>query len=92
MKNLKRKHYIIIAIVAVMILTNPSRSSFTSFLHSSEQSGKGRDFNGFIFSVYSTGKKYTREERRLIRSMGIDMETEKVYYIGILGNFFKTPF
>ncbi len=78
MTKLKRNHYIIIAIVAVMILTNPSRSSFGSYLHQTGYSDIGRDFNGIIFSVYST-KQYDRYTRK----------AKKAYYLGILGNFIK---
>lgn len=65
--NIKRKHYIIIAIVALFVLTNPSPSSFASFKHESyskidynderrrsSSSSLGRDFNGLVFSLYSS--------------------------------------
>ncbi|PWG82056.1 hypothetical protein DDR33_03280 [Pararcticibacter amylolyticus] len=49
----QRSKYIIMGILLVLILTNPSRSSFTSYLHKSHYDGVGREFNGLVFSVYS---------------------------------------
>lgn len=68
-----------------MVLTNPSRSSFASYLHRTSQGSLGRDFNGLIFSVYSE-KRYPNFD-----SFAKINDYEKTYYIGILGNFFKTP-
>lgn len=83
-KDLKRKHYIILAIVALLMLTNPSISSFKSYLHQDSYSGIGRDFNGLVFSVYSD---HTYEWKGSFRRQ----EYTQTFYIGILGNFFKTP-
>ena len=52
--NLKRKHYILGGIFIILLATNPSRSSYNSFLHRGGDAKTGRDFNGLIFSVYSS--------------------------------------
>jgi len=80
MKDLKRKHYVVIISLLILISTNPSRSSFGSYLHQTGHSGIGRDFNGLIFSVYSDSNYDLRSHKSI-----------KTYYIGVLGNFFKTP-
>lgn len=52
--NLKKPLTILaIAILIVLLLTNPSRSNFASYLHSSSVEYIGRDKNYFIFSIYS---------------------------------------
>lgn len=51
--NLKKKHYILGGIVLLLAITNPSRSSYASFLHRTANKYIGRDFNGLLFSVYS---------------------------------------
>ena len=76
-----RKRIVWAVIVILLIFTNPSRSAFGSYLHYTEYDGIGRDFNGLIFSVYSD-KDYNFRSK----------ETTRTYYIGILGNFFKSPF
>jgi hypothetical protein len=72
------------AIVVVMMLTNPSISSLKSYLHNDYSGSLGRDFNGLLFSVYSNIK-------RNYNSSDSSSHTQ-IYYIGILGNFFKSPF
>jgi len=72
--NVSKKYSVLIGIVLVFVLTNPSRSSFASYLHRTGLGNIGRDFNGLLFSVYSKGR-----------------DAEKEYYIGVLGNFFKSP-
>lgn len=48
------KSYLIAGgIFAVLVITNPSRSDFRSYLHVSESYRVGRDYNFFICSVYS---------------------------------------
>ncbi|MGV8877807.1 MAG: hypothetical protein ACOH2A_02125 [Sphingobacteriaceae bacterium] len=55
----KNALYIMLGIIVLLIITNPSRSSFMSYLHTTTSSGLGRDFNGLLFSVYSkNGTKY----------------------------------
>lgn len=72
-----------------MVLTNPSRSSFASYLHQSDTGGVGRDFNGFIFSVYSKNRS---QGTGRFSSDGFEIRKEyKEFYIGTLGNFIKTP-
>lgn len=74
-----KRIYIVCAVLGVLVITNPSRSSFASYLHTNSTKGIGRVFNGIIFSVYSD--KYSR---------GKDAsKIYEVYYIGFLGNFFK---
>lgn len=88
---LTKKSYLAVGVIIFFMITNPSRSSFGSYLHRTEYDGIGRDFNGLIFSVYSyqnsrpTGKYHKYNGRALY-------EDYKVFYIGILGNFFKSPF
>ncbi len=95
MKNFKRKHFITLATVAVMIFTNPLRSSFASYLHRTELDGIGREFNGLIFSVYSKSDVLTMSmrEKELFLSTGNmpKIKSTRTKYIGILGNFFKAP-
>ncbi|MEQ7798183.1 hypothetical protein ABDJ41_00110 [Pedobacter sp. ASV1-7] len=88
--NFRRKHYITLAIVGILIFTNPSRSSFMSYLHEDDSSGAGRDFNGIIFSVYSNEKLTEAQIKRFLS--GKNVSPRKVFYIGVLGNFFKSPF
>lgn len=84
MKDLKRIHWILIAIAMMLLLTNPSRSSFASYLHQTGYGSIGRDFNGLIFSVYSERDYQGRQNGESV--------FHKTYYFGILGNFFKSPF
>ena len=79
--NISLKQKIAVGMFLILLITNPNRSSFGSYLHQSGYKGIGRDFNGLIFSVYSD-KNYNHRSD----------ETVKTYYIGILGNFFKSPF
>lgn len=93
--SLNKKHYIIIALVALFVITNPSRSSFASYMHEKEQSGLGRDFNGIIFSIYSKYERMNQRQRSEAREAyrnGKEPKLRKSYYIGVLGNFFKSPF
>ena len=74
--TLKRKHYIIGGIVLLLLITNPSRNSFASFLHKTGLSNIGRDYNFLICSVYSQKEKDKYGDLN-----------GKTYYLGIAGNF-----
>lgn len=91
MVHFNRKHYITLAILGVLILTNPSRSAFVSYLHQTEYDGVGRDFNAIVFSIYSEGERLTTKEL-LALARGKNIPSRRIYYIGILGNFIKSPF
>ena len=88
MKKLKRKHYIIAAVGILFIITNPSRTAFTSFLGVSEDSGGARKFNGLFFSLY--------QDTRVKKENGKYKNKESLY-LGVLANFIRlstttTPF
>ncbi len=56
---MKKKHYIILGIVAIFIITNPSITAFKNYLGSSSYSGLKRTENFFVCSLYSHGgRKY----------------------------------
>lgn len=76
-KDLNRKHYIWTAILLLLVITNPGRASFSSYLHNSSNSGSGREFNFFVASIYSNVYYYNPDK------------FEKTYYIALLGNFIK---
>jgi hypothetical protein len=78
MEKFKKKHYMIAGICLLFIITNPSRSAFASYLGAHNDDGIGRYFNGLIFSVYK------RQPSPWAQGDG------NLYYIGVLGNFFRT--
>ena len=78
-----------------MAVTNPSRNSFSSYMHEKDHSGLGRDFNGIVFSIYSKHERMSQRERSEAREAyknGKEPKWNKSYYIGVLGNFFRSPF
>lgn len=81
MIDIKRKYYIIGSIVLFLIITNPSRSAFGSYIHQSGYEGIGRDFNGIIFSVYSD-EYYDIKSGKYLKRV----------YLGALGNFIKISY
>lgn len=88
--NIKRQYYVIGGILLMLIITNPSRSSFASYLHKGEIGGIGRDFNGLVLSVYSARDNMNEAQMNVLINGG-SVTPNKTYYIGVLGNFFKTP-
>lgn len=56
---MKRWHYILLVILALFIITNPSVSSFKTYRGRNNYTGLTRHLNLFICSVYSDrGKEY----------------------------------
>ena len=74
---MKKIYYIPIAILLLLIVTNPSPKEFRSFLLIAQNSTApfiaGRERNFFIFSIYYGDGTFTANDNR---------------YIGVLGNFF----
>ena len=68
--------YMIIGIVAILIITNPSITSFKSYLGKNSYLGLMRKSNYFIYSVYRDSS-YDDEN---------DIQHSDVY-IGVVGNF-----
>lgn len=62
------------AVLLVLLLTNPSKSDFKSFLHTDNDDSTGRKVNLFILSIYS------------YRYHGYSTNLEN-HYLGVLGNF-----
>ncbi|TZF83247.1 hypothetical protein FW774_13240 [Pedobacter sp. BS3] len=63
----------VIGSLLILIATNPSRSDFTSYLHSNSNRNIGRDKNYLICSIYSWGSYDNNAKKK---------------YLGILGNFY----
>ncbi len=71
-----KKISIVIAVLLLLIITNPSIDEFRSYQHvapTNYRTYMGRDINFLIFSIYSGDLDGNRENK----------------YLGILGNFFK---
>lgn len=49
---MKRKYYIILVILAVFVVTNPSITAFKNYLGSENYEGLSRPVNLFVFSFY----------------------------------------
>ena len=76
-----RMKYTWIGIIVVLILTNPSRSAFTSYLHQSGSAGIGRKYNFFVCSIYSDNNNSGYR--------GGSFHPKTDLYIGFLGNFIQ---
>jgi len=76
----KIAYWIIGVLFLILIVTNPSPNDFRSFLHFPPNfpevniGESGRDYNFFIFSIYSGESGVYPDRNR---------------YLGIFGNFFK---
>jgi hypothetical protein len=80
MEKFRKKHYIIAGVLLLFVITNPSRTAFTSFLGVSEDSGGARKFNGLFFSLY--------QDTRVKKENGAYKNKESLY-LGILANFIR---
>jgi hypothetical protein len=78
LNGIKDKHKLIALVLFLFVITNPSISSFKSFLHDGPTNKKdvGKKVNLFICAVFTC--RYD--------AYGNNHED---YYIGVLGNFFK---
>lgn len=90
-----QKKYIMIVVLVIMAIFNPSRSDFKSYLRLTNYSGIGRDFNGLVFSVYSQNMRYNRETTETIRGETTTIRVTNEFkdrYLGILGNFIRMSY
>lgn len=77
---------IIITVSAILIITNPSRSSFMDYVGESSYKGLKRESNFFLFSIYKQ-TDYTEGYSRYTRSHYY-VDGDESEYLGIAGNFF----
>jgi len=87
MTKIKPKHLVILLVFIALIVTNPSKSTFTEFLESqhyyrtrNERDFYGRKVNLIILSIYTYNEAY----RQLI---GNTLDYHEHWYVGVFSNF-----
>ncbi|CAM4305117.1 hypothetical protein SAMN06265348_110278 [Pedobacter westerhofensis] len=83
--KLKRYQYILISILILLLVTNPSPKTFLQHLHQPEDKYMSRDYNFFVCSIYSYKVVY----ETVTDSSGslINERSYRECYLGVFGNF-----